>query len=88
MAPVELADGLPTEAQPVVAFNPLGLLSDADLWNTQVVLALGCGRSKTSLKGKQKKRFCILFNILTAEANQRGKPSPTSPFSASGQTIA
>jgi hypothetical protein len=62
--------------------NPLDLLSDEVLFNTQLTLALGCGRAKSALKGKHKTNICFLLTVLSVEANNRGKPSPQPPYSA------
>jgi hypothetical protein len=65
-----------------VAANPLSVLSDVELFDTQVMLALACGKARTVLKKKNREKLCFLFTVLVLEANNRGKPSPTPPFHA------
>jgi hypothetical protein len=62
--------------------NPLVLLSDGQLYDTQLILALACGRAHTILKVKNRDKLCFLFTLLAIEATNRGKPSPQAPFHA------
>jgi hypothetical protein len=61
--------------------NPLADLTDEELWNAQLMLAVACGRSHSSLRKPRRQYFCLLFGNLVDEANQRGVPSPTPPYS-------
>jgi len=67
----------------LVGVPPLATLSDDQLWNAQLILALGCGRAKNTLKGKQREVLCFLANVLKVEADLRGLPSPVAPYHAS-----
>jgi hypothetical protein len=62
--------------------DPLSLLSDQQLFDTQLSVALACGRAKGSLRDKHRTRFCFLLSVLTVEAQKRGRPSPQPPYSA------
>jgi len=65
-----------------VSLNPLSELTDAQLFDTQVTLALACGRAKAAIKGKHKALICTLNLALKQEADNRGRPSPSPPYSA------
>lgn len=65
-----------------VAADPLAMLSDQQLFDTQLSLALACGRSRSALRDKHKAKLCFLFQVLVVEANKRGKQSPRPPYSA------
>jgi hypothetical protein len=62
--------------------DPLSLLSDQQLFDTQLTIALGCGRAKAAVKGKHRANLCFLFVALAAEADKRGKPTPQAPYVA------
>ena len=62
--------------------NPLELLDDNQLYQTQLALDLACGRAKSVLRRKHRVTLCFLGTALGAEADRRGKSSPTPPFSA------
>lgn len=47
--------------------NPLDLLSDDHLINTQFALSLACGRSRSALRTRKRTYICFLDEILTAE---------------------
>lgn len=65
-----------------MSLNPLLVLSDDDLFRTQIVLAIACGRGKQILRDKSRKHLCTLVQVLGAEADRRGRPRPTAPFKA------
>lgn len=58
-----IPDPLPT--------NPLTLLSDVNLDQSQYILALGCGRSKAILRERKRIYLCYLASILAAEHLRR-----------------
>lgn len=60
----------------------LSAISDEDLYNTQRMLALGCGKSKSVLRQERRQYVCFAFGVLKLEADRRGRPSPVPPFSA------
>ncbi len=66
----------------MTTFNPLGLLSDDQLYSTMLSLALACGRSHSALKKKHRERICFMFDLLAIESNQRDKPIPVPPYKA------
>lgn len=61
--------------------NPLASLTDAQLWNVQVMLATACGRNKSSLTTKRRQYYCLVAQNLKVEADLRGLPSPSPPYS-------
>jgi len=63
--------------------NNLESLTDVQLWNSQVVLELACGRQTSSLRKKRRQYLCLLRQNLKLEADLRGLPSPTPPHSTS-----
>lgn len=65
-----------------MTYNPLTMLDDQSLADSQLALALACGRSKSSLKQKHRQKFCFLMQALKAEADQRGTPTPVPPYKA------
>jgi hypothetical protein len=60
--------------------NPLASLTDAQLWNSQLLLQLACGKAHQALAHKRQQYFCTLFRLLKIEADVRGLPSPAAPF--------
>lgn len=62
--------------------NPLQPLTDAQLFATQLALALACGRNKAVTKNKHRTHLCFLAQLLHDEAEHRGKSSPQPPFKA------
>jgi len=64
------------------SFNPLSLLDDEELWNTQLMLALACARSHSSLTRKRRQFFCLLQQVLKVESDLRGVPAPSAPYHA------
>ena len=60
--------------------SPLASLTDLELWNSQVLLAIACGRNKSSFRRSRRQYFCLLQQNLKAEADQRGLKSPTPPY--------
>lgn len=62
--------------------NPLSILSNEQLYLTQLSLALHCGRSRSSLKGKHREVVCQLFEITKIESRNRNVPSPAPPYKA------
>lgn len=62
--------------------DPLSTLTDEQLFNSQLSLVLACGRSHSSLKQKHRQYFCILFETLKIESNNRGKSAPQWPYKA------
>jgi len=64
------------------SFNPLSLLSDKTLYDTQIMLAIACGRSHSSLTRKRRQYFCNLQQVLKVESDLRGVPHPVAPYHA------
>ena len=58
------------------------MLDDQALYETQLAMALACGRSRSTLREKHKTRFCFMQSVLNVEAQNRGKPSPQPPYKA------
>jgi hypothetical protein len=63
---------------PPPAGDAVGDLSDAQLWNAQLLLSLACGRAHSSITRKREQYFCFLERVLKVEADLRGLPSPPS----------
>lgn len=63
-----------------MAFNPLESLTDTELWNTQLLLHLTCGRAKTPLRSKRRKLLCNLAGLVETEFSRRALPSPQAPY--------
>ena len=61
---------------PPPAGNSLSDLSDAQLWNAQLLASLACGRAHSSITRKREQFFCFLQRVLKVEADLRGLPSP------------
>lgn len=62
--------------------NPLSLLSDDDLFDTTIILALGCGKAHTIFRNVHRDRICFLQTLLNLELQNRARPVPTPPYSA------
>lgn len=62
--------------------NPLSALSDIELFDTQVTLALACSRSKSAERGKHRQRICFLQGLLATESKNRGKAPASAPYKA------
>lgn len=62
------------------SLNPLADLTDVQLWNTDLMLALGCGRNHSSLTRKRRQYYCLLRRNLKVEADLRGLPTPEVPY--------
>lgn len=60
--------------------NPLSQLSDEEVFNSQLALALACGRAHAAIKGRQKTRLCTLQGLLAIEAMNRGTPICLPPY--------
>jgi hypothetical protein len=73
---------VPSPSPPIPFPNPLQNLDDQDLFDTQLVLNLACGRNKSVTREKHRTHLCYLAGLLHIEADHRGKPSPTPPFKA------
>lgn len=58
------------------------MLTDQELFDTQLTLLLGCGRARAILKGKHRSLICFLTLALKQEADNRGRPSPAPPYVA------
>jgi hypothetical protein len=58
------------------------VLTDQQLFDTQLSVILLCQRSKGGLRNKHRIYVCGLTSILAVEANNRGKPSPQWPYKA------
>lgn len=69
---------LPVPAPPI---NLAGV-TDELLDQLQVTLALACGRSHSTLRGKRRLHFCFLLQGLDAEQTRRGRSRPSPPYSA------
>jgi len=63
-----------------VSFNPLESLSDVELWNTQLLLHLTCGRGKQPLRNKRRSFLCHLAGLVETEFTHRSLPSPQPPY--------
>ena len=64
--------------EPPPAGNTLPELTTNQLWNAQVLLTLGCQRTKLAVRDKQRQYSCYLGRVLKVEADRRGLPSPPS----------
>jgi hypothetical protein len=60
--------------------NPLDALTDDALWNSQLFLALSCGRSRSQLRERRRQVLCALLDILKQESNNRGISFPNPPY--------
>ena len=58
----------------------LDQLTDLELWNSQVMLAIACGRNHSAFKKSRRQHYCILFDALKLESDFRGLPHPTAPY--------
>jgi hypothetical protein len=65
-----------------VGLNPLSTLTDQQLDDLQVALALACGRTKSALRDKHRVHFCAAFRVLHLEQDNRGRPRLHGPFTA------
>jgi hypothetical protein len=52
-------------------------LSDDQLLDAFISLALACGRSKNALSSKRRTSFCFLLRVLGAELSKRGVGHPS-----------
>lgn len=59
--------------------NALETLTDVQLWNAQVMLAVACGRNHAVLTRKRRYYFCILRDHLILESQRRGQAYPLPP---------
>jgi hypothetical protein len=64
-----------------VSLNPLSDLTADELWNTQLMLNLICGRNKAVLPKRRRKYLCSLAGLLVQEAQNRDLTFPTPPYS-------
>lgn len=62
--------------------NPFVNYTDEQLFDSQLMLELVCGRNKSTTRNKHRTHACALADILAIEAQNRGKPSPQPPFKA------
>lgn len=62
---------------------PLDVLSNDELWNNQLLLAIQCGGGAYSFRRRNVRAVCALANALQLEAARRGVPSPQKPYSIS-----
>lgn len=58
-------------------------LTEAGLWNTQLMLALSCARTKTVLRKPNRVVLCNVFQIVKFQAVQHGQPTVVAPYAAS-----
>lgn len=60
----------------VIPPPPIGdSISDLDadqLWNAQVLMALSCGRAKSTVRARRHEYYCFMQRVLHAEALARG----------------
>lgn len=63
--------------------NPLDDLTQAELYNTSLMLRLICGRNKAVLPQKRRKYLCSLAGLLDQQAAAKGWPPCTAPFHTS-----
>lgn len=61
---------------PPPAGNTLSGLTDEQLWNAQLLLALACTRGHSAITRKREEYFCYLGRVLKVEADLRGVPQP------------
>jgi hypothetical protein len=61
---------------PPPAGNTLSALTDEQLWNGQILLALACNRGHSSITRKREQYFCYMGRVLKVEADLRGLASP------------
>jgi len=52
--------------------NPLDSLTEAELFNTTLMLYLLCGRNKAVLPNKRRKYLCSLAGLLAQQAENKG----------------
>lgn len=65
-----------------VGENPLSYLTNSQVSNTQLMLALACGKSHRTLTKKRRQYFCHLQRALEIEADLRGLPQVRPPYHA------
>jgi len=58
-------------------------LTEAGLWNTQLMLALSCARTKTVMRKPNRVVLCNVFQLLRVEAAHLGQPVLIAPYAAS-----
>jgi hypothetical protein len=58
-------------------------MSDLELIDNQIAVALACNRGRIVTKGKARKQMCLLFTALNLERIARDLPSPGPPWSSS-----
>ena len=62
--------------------NPLTLLSDSQLLDVQLTVALLCLRTKSAVRAKHSTKACSLLTILQLEGDRRGIPNKQPPYRA------
>ena len=71
---------MPLPTEPVE--NPLRLLTDQQLLDTQLSVALQCLRSRSSVRKKHSEKTCVLWQILNLEGDRRGIQNKQPPYTA------
>jgi hypothetical protein len=66
---------------PIERPNVIAALTDTELFDVQLAVALACGRSRSALAPQHRRQhYCFLFETLKLESDYRGVPAPTSPY--------
>lgn len=73
---------LSSEKMLPIVDNPLALLNDDDLFETAMILRVGCGRNRAILRRKNRTKVCFLASLLDIELEKRAKPIPHVPYRA------
>lgn len=70
------------EGSELVGANPLTLLSDQTLRETQLSIALLCLRSRSVTRRKHSEKACALLTVLKLEGDRRGIENAHAPYRA------
>jgi len=62
--------------------DPLSAFNDDSLGALFITLKVACGRNRSTLRTKNRKRLCDLAQVLGPEFDKRGKSPPSPPYSA------
>lgn len=58
----------------------LATLTPDDLWNSEIILALGCGRAKGTFRKQRRQVYCLIGQQIQLEIDLRGLPHPPKPY--------
>ena len=62
--------------------DPFDSWETPDVQAAHLALALACGRAKSTLRNKHRKKLCALEGITEAQLNKRNAPVPQPPYKA------